>query len=170
MTDVQDRTNPGTALAGPPKLDSLAHVSLPCRDLDEGKRFYCGVLGGTIRVDHPEFCAIALAGTEIGIGTKGCTFIKPGTEYPHVAFYCNADTMLRMKDWLAQFGVPSSDYWTRRGVEVLMFFRDPSGNMIELFCLEGFKGADKLPKGPPAAHGTALNVDDCRYDRWNPPA
>jgi catechol 2,3-dioxygenase-like lactoylglutathione lyase family enzyme len=170
MTDVQDRAQARGKLAGPPKLGEFAHVSLPCRDIAEGKKFYLGVLGGQIRVDHPDFCAIHISNVEIGIGSKGCTFIKPSTEYPHIAFYCNAETMQQMKPYLAQFGIPSSPYWTRRGVEVLMFFRDPSGNMIELFCLEGFPGADKLPKGPPAAHGTALDVDDCRYESWNPPA
>ena len=160
----------GPKKAGPPKLKSLAHVSLPCRDIEEGKKFYVGVLGGKIRVDRPTFCAITLAGTEIGIGTEGCTFIGAGKEYPHVAFYCDADAMTRMKDYLAGFGVPCSNYWTRAGVEALMFFRDPSGNVLELFCTHGFKGADKLPKGPPAGHGIAVDIDQTRYNTWNPPA
>ena len=37
------------------------------------------------------------------------------------------------------------------GVEALMFFRDPSGNLIELYCEKGFKGADKLPAAPRVA-------------------
>ena len=85
MTDTMTAASARGITAGPPKLDSLAHVSLPCRDMAEGKRFYVGVLGGTIRVDHPQFAAISLAGSEIGIGTEGCTFIQPGAEYPHIA-------------------------------------------------------------------------------------
>jgi len=169
MTDTLMRDSAADAL-GPPKLDSLAHVSLPCRDLAEGKTFYIDVLGGKLRVDHPEFAAITIAGSEIGIGTVGCTFIEPGNEYPHVAFYCGPDEMLAMKEWLGRFGVPTSNYWTRAGVEALMFFRDPSGNMIELFCTKGFQGADKLPKGPPRGHGIAVDVDALRYDTWSPPA
>jgi len=169
MSDMlmrEDATQP----AGPPKLDSLAHVSLPCRDLAEGKTFYIDVLGGKLRVDHPEFAAITIAGSEIGIGTAGCTFIEPGNEYPHVAFYCGPDEIVAMKQWLARCGIPTSNFWTRAGVEVLMFFRDPSGNMIELFCTRGFKGADKLPKGPQRGHGIAVDVDALRYDTWTPPA
>lgn len=169
MTDTMMAKAPREAKAGPPKLDSLAHVSLPCRDLAEGKRFYLGVLGGTLRVDHPQFCAISIAGSEIGIGTEGCTFIEPGAEYPHIAFYCGPDAIQQMQDWLTRCGIPTSNLWTRRGIEVLMFFRDPSGNLIELFCTEGFKGADKLPKGPPAGHGIAVDVDALRYTTWHLP-
>jgi hypothetical protein len=46
MNDTQTLDAPRARLSGPPTFDSLAHVSLPCRDLDEGKRFYVGVLGG----------------------------------------------------------------------------------------------------------------------------
>jgi hypothetical protein len=51
-----------------------------------------------------------------------------------------------------------------------MFFRDPSGNLIELYCVEGFPAADTFPRGPAAGHGIAIDVDAIRYDTWNPPA
>ena len=145
-------------------------MSLPCRDLEEGKRFYVGVLGGVIRVNQPTFAAITIAGSEIGIGNEGCTFIEPGNEYPHVAFYCGPDEMLQMKAWLARCGIPSSNFWTRAGIEALMFFRDPSGNVIELFCRRGFVGAEKLPKGPPRGHGIAVDIDALHYTSWSLPA
>jgi hypothetical protein len=77
--------------------------------------------------------------------------------------------MRTMKDWLTRCGIPSSGYWTRNGVEALMFFRDPSGNMIELFCEHGFAGAADLPKGPPRGHGTTVDVEALRYDSWQLP-
>jgi len=157
------------AVSGPPKLASFAHCSLPCRDLEEGKRFYADVLGGEIRVDTPTFAMFVIGGVEIGIGIENCTFIAPGTEYPHIAFYANPDQMLRMKAWLTACGIPSSNLWTRRGVEALMFFRDPSGNMIELFCTDPFPGADNLPRSGPAAGGKAVNLDSFRYDKWRLP-
>jgi catechol 2,3-dioxygenase-like lactoylglutathione lyase family enzyme len=155
-----------SGIKGPPVLDSFAHVSVPCRDLEEGKRFYTQVLGGKIRVDTPTFAAIVVNGVEIGIGNEGCTFLEPGNEYPHFAFYCGPEALSQMKAWLARCGIPSSNFWTRKGVEVLMFFRDPSGNMIELFCQSGFKGAMDLPKGPPRGHGVAVDVEAFRYDTW----
>ena len=111
-----------------PTLGNFAHVSLPCRDIAEGKKFYAEVLGGKIRVDTPTFAAFMFGEIEIGIGTKGCTFMEPSNEYPHIAFYCDASTLVAMKAWLTACGIPTSNLWTRQGKETLMFFRDPSGN------------------------------------------
>ena len=159
-----------SSVAGPPKLSSFAHCSLPCRDMAEGKRFYVDVLGGEMRVNTPTFAMIVIAGVEIGIGNEGCTFIAPNTEYPHIAFYADPDQMLHMKAWLTACGIPSSNFWTRQGIEALMFFRDPSGNMIELFCVKPFPGADKLPRsGPAAAPGNAVNLDSFLYTSWKLP-
>ena len=156
-------------VTGPPKLTAFAHVSMPCRDLEEGKRFYGQVLGGELRVDTPTFASFKLCGVDVGIGSVGCTFLEPSTEYPHFAFFCGPDELVQMKEWLARCGIPSANFWTRSGVEALMFFRDPSGNMIELYCERGFKGADRLPHGPPRGHGTAVDVDQLRYSAWKLP-
>jgi catechol 2,3-dioxygenase-like lactoylglutathione lyase family enzyme len=170
MNDVSSKPQISPDVSGPPAFLSFSHVSVPCRDLEEGKRFYVGVMGGKLRVDTPTFANIALCGVEIGIGNEGVTFLEPGTEYPHFAFFAGPEAMLAMKAWLTRCGIPSSDYWTRNGVETLMFFRDPSGNMIELFCERGFAGAADLPKGPPRGHGTTVDVDALRYDSWQLPA
>jgi catechol 2,3-dioxygenase-like lactoylglutathione lyase family enzyme len=157
-------------VSGPPKLSAFAHCSLPCRDMAEGKCFYVDVLGGEMRVNTPTFAMFVIAGVEIGIGNEGCTFIQPHTEYPHIAFYADPDQMLHMKEWLTACGIPSSNFWTRQGVEALMFFRDPSGNMIELFCVKPFPGADKLLRsGPAAAPGKAVNLDSFLYTSWKLP-
>ena len=151
---------------GPPRLRQFAHVSVPCRDLEEGKRFYTKVLGGEMHVETPTFASFKLGGVDVGIGADGCSFIENSAEYPHFAFFASAEEMLQMKAWLTRCGIPTSNFWTREGVEALMFFRDPSGNMIELFCLQGFKGADKLPRGPARGHGTAVDIDSLRYETW----
>jgi catechol 2,3-dioxygenase-like lactoylglutathione lyase family enzyme len=129
------------AVQGPPKLGEFAHVSVPCRDLEEGKRFYSKVLGGEMHVETPTFASFRLDGVDVGIGTDGVSFIAPSADYPHFAFYVNAEQLLAMRSWLGRRGIPVSSLWTREGVEALMFFRDPSGNMIELFCTEGYQGA-----------------------------
>ena len=74
-----------------------------------------------------------------------------------------------MKEWLTRCGVPTSNYWTRSGVEALMFCRDPSGNMIEFYCERGVAGADKFPRGPARGHGTAVDIDKLRYTSWKLP-
>ena len=158
------------AVQGPPRLRQFAHVSVPCRDLEEGKRFYRDVLGGEMHVETPTFASFRLGGVDVGIGTDGCTFIGESAEYPHMAFFVTAEEMMQMRAWLGRCGIPVSNLWTREGVETLMFFRDPSGNMIELFCLKGYAGADKLPRGPARGHGTAVDIDALRYERWSLPS
>jgi len=155
---------------GPVPLGKFDHVSVPCRDLDEALCFFIDVLGGELRVLTPIFAEVRLGGVNIGFGTQGTTFMQPSTEYPHVAFTVGPDELVRMKAWLAQCEIPTSNYWTRHGVEALMFFRDPSGNVFELYCREGFPGADTLPRGPAAGHGTAVDIDAIRYTTWKRPA
>lgn len=155
---------------GPVELGNFAHVSVPCRDLEEAFCFFVDVLGGEVRVNGPIFGEVRLGGINLGFGIKGTTFMEPSTEYPHIAFYVGPAELLRMKDWLTQCEIPTSNFWTRRGIEALMFFRDPSGNVYELYCPEGFKGADKLPRGPSAGHGIAVDINASRYDTWKRPA
>jgi hypothetical protein len=50
-----------------------------------------------------------------------------------------------------------------------MFFRDPSGNLLELYCEGGFPGAEKLPHGPPRGHGIAVDIDALDEDEWHVP-
>jgi catechol 2,3-dioxygenase-like lactoylglutathione lyase family enzyme len=154
---------------GPPKALTFSHISVPCRDIAEGKRFYTKVLGGAVQIDTPDFVGLHVFGADIGIGSVGTTFIGHDSEYPHFAFFAGPDEMLQMKAWLARCGIPSSNFWTRHGVEALMFFRDPSGNLIELYCEHGFKDADKLPRGPARGHGTAVDVEVLHYQEWKLP-
>ncbi len=163
-------TRKSKRVTGPPKLASFSHVALPCRDLEEGKRFYGEVLGGELVItDGPTFAAFRICGVDIGIGTQGTCYITPGNEYPHIGFFCGPDELIQMKEWLTECGIPTSNLWTRGGVEALMFFRDPSGNLIEMYCEHGYKGAKDLPHGGPRGHGTTVDVDALRYTHFTVP-
>ena len=143
--------------------------STPCRDLDEGISFYRDVLGGEQKVQESAFALLELGGILIGISTEGATQMAPETEYPHFAFLVDAGALVRTKKWLMRCGIPSSDYWTRNGIETLMFFRDPTGNVIELFCPEGYEGANELPRGPARGHDTTIDIDAITYTKWQLP-
>lgn len=156
-------------VSGPPRFNHLDHVSLPCRDLKEGIQFYRDVLGGETIVTDPAFALFKIAGMRVGIGSVGCTFMTSHTEYPHIAFNAAADALSEMKCWLLACGIPTSDLWTLKGIETLMFFRDPSGNVIELFCDSGFEGAADLPRGPSRGHGTTIDINSLSYTTWQLP-
>jgi catechol 2,3-dioxygenase-like lactoylglutathione lyase family enzyme len=168
MVELRDDSQGLTEL-GPARLDSFAHVSVPCRDLEEGISFYVDVLGGELRVSGKIFASVRLAGINLGFGIEGCSFMLPSAEYPHLAFYVGAEELMHTKRWLTQCEIPSSNFWTRRGIEALMFLRDPSGNVIELFCKRGFKGANELPRGTSRGHGLAVDIDVLRYTTWKRP-
>jgi catechol 2,3-dioxygenase-like lactoylglutathione lyase family enzyme len=86
MDQVDNLDADQTKVSGPPKFNHLDHVSAPCRDLEEGIRFYGDVLGGErIASSVVAFAFIEIAGTRIGIGSVGCTFLNESTEYPHMA-------------------------------------------------------------------------------------
>jgi catechol 2,3-dioxygenase-like lactoylglutathione lyase family enzyme len=79
-------TQPELRVDGPPRSLTFSHVSVPCRDIAEGTLFYTEVLGGTVRVNTPDFVALRVFDTEIGIGSVGTTFVGHDSEYPHFAF------------------------------------------------------------------------------------
>ena len=128
------------------------------------------MLGGELALSVPTFAYVRICGVLVGMGSEGCSFMAPGSEYPHIAFYVTPEALVHMKRWLTHCGIPTSNFWTRHGVETLMFFRDPSGNVIELYCDKGFAGAECLPHGPPRGHGTAVDIDALYYDTWSLPA
>ena len=170
MVDGNRASSEKSEVTGPPIFNGFDHVSVPCRDLEDGVRFYVDVLGGELVVKHEKFALFKIAETRIGIGSVGATFMMENAEYPHIAFNAGPDALVKMKQWLSACGVPTSDFWTRTGGETLMFFRDPSGNVIELFCDSGYDGAAELPRGPARGHGTTIDIDALRYTDWHLPA
>ncbi len=170
MENRTEESKGQSAMTGPPELDSFDHVSMPCLDLEEAVRFYGEVLGGELVVQEEFFALFNIAGTRIGISSAGTSFMTESAEYPHIAFKVGANGLVHTKQWLAACGVPTSNFWTRTGIETLMFFRDPSGNVIELFCESGYEGALDLPRGPARGHGIAIDIDELKYTSWRLPS
>lgn len=165
MASVVDSKPKANAQARP-KLGNFAHVSVPCRDLEEGIRFYRDILGGEMHVKTPDFASFKFGEVDVGIGTVGVSYLQGDAEYPHMAFYIGVDELKQMKEWLDQNNVPTTNMWTRSGKEALMFTRDPSGNLIEFYCNGPFPGAEAFPRGPARGHGTAVDIQKIRYDAW----
>src|SRR5713226_4751472 len=117
-----------------PRFSGFGHASLPCRDLAQSKRFFTQVTGGELIHDVKGFAEVRVAGTIIGLSDRSGRWTGWNAEYPHYAFFADAEDFLPMVAWLRQSGVKTSEPWTRDGIKGLMYFRDPSGNLFEMYC------------------------------------
>ena len=117
-----------------PQCSGFAHASLYCRDLAQAKRFFTNVLGGELIHDVDGFAEVRVAGVIIGITIRLGTTTRRNAEYPHYAFFVESKDFLPMLAWLRQNGVNTSEPWTRDGVKGLLYFRDPAGNLFEMYC------------------------------------
>lgn len=123
-----------------PHFSRLNHVSLAVRDVEVSKRFYIDVLGGRLIHDTPNFAEVLVAGTVVGMSDRRGRPQDSDAEYPHIGFEIESEHFLPMKRWLDDHGVKTHQPWSRSHVEGLMYFKDPSGNLIEIYCPR-FEGA-----------------------------
>jgi catechol 2,3-dioxygenase-like lactoylglutathione lyase family enzyme len=148
---------------GQPRFSGMSHVSVPCRDLAESKLFYSRVLGGTLVHEIPGFVEYRIEDIIFGLSEQGGGWTGVDDEYPHYAFYIDGQNYELMKRWLDREGVPNYPY--RRGETALIYFRDPSGNLFELYCEKGYQGIEALPQAPRRG-GPAIDFRALNY-HWN---
>ena len=130
----QNGTVGDSSSAEKPELSGFAHASLYCRDLAQAKRFFTKLMGGELIHDVDGFAEVRVAGVIIGITIRPGTTTGRDAEYPHYAFFVEPEDFLPMLIWLRQNGVITSEPWTRDGVKGLVYFRDPAGNLFEMYC------------------------------------
>jgi catechol 2,3-dioxygenase-like lactoylglutathione lyase family enzyme len=146
-----------------PRFSGISHISLSCRDLEESKIFYSQVMGGDLVHEIAGFFEYNIADIIIGLAEQQDGWTRPEDEYPHYAFYIDGANFELMKNWLAIHGVPNYPY--RRDKTALIYFRDPSGNLFELYCDTGYENIDFLPPAPRRG-GPAIDFRGLNY-RWD---
>ena len=146
-----------------PRFSGMSHVSLPCRNLEESKLFYSQVLGGELFHEIAGFVEYRTADIVIGLSEQEEGWTGPNDEYPHYAFYLDGQNFELMKQWLDRYAVPNYPY--RRDQTALIYFRDPSGNLFELYCDRGYEGIESLPLAPRRG-GPAIDFRRLNYN-WN---
>jgi catechol 2,3-dioxygenase-like lactoylglutathione lyase family enzyme len=161
-TTVNSATASQVSLTGRPQFSGMSHVSLPCRDLEESKAFYAQVMGGELVHEIQGFVEYRIADIIVGLSEQPEGWTDPEAEYPHYAFYLSGPNFEVMKSWLDGHGVPNYPY--RRDQTALMYFRDPSGNLFELYCDRGYEKIDSLPMAPRRG-GPAIDFRSLNY-RW----
>jgi catechol 2,3-dioxygenase-like lactoylglutathione lyase family enzyme len=124
---------------------TLSHLSIPVRDRAKAVRFFVNVLGAEVTLENPTFTEVRMAGTIFGLSEQKAGWTASDAEFPHYAFEMHPDDFVPMKERLEANGVKAHPIWTRHGVEALMYFRDPSGNLFEFYCTTGFRNAEQLP-------------------------
>jgi len=148
-----------------PKFTAFAHASIFCRDLEQAKRFFTKVIGGELIHDVDGFAEVRVAGIIIGITERSGRPTGRDAEYPHYAFFIEPEDFLPMVAWLRQNGVTTSEPWTRDGIKGLLYFRDPAGNLFEMYCPK-LKEADAFVRG--AKQGGSYTIDFAGLNyQWN---
>jgi catechol 2,3-dioxygenase-like lactoylglutathione lyase family enzyme len=148
-----------------PHFTAFAHASIFCRDLEQAKRFFIQVLGGELIHDVDGFAEVRIAEIIIGLTARPGTTTGWDVEYPHYAFFVEAEDFLPMVSWLRQNGVTTSEPWTRDGIKGLLYFRDPSGNLFEIYCRK-LNEASSFTRGAKQGGSYTLDFAALNY-QWN---
>ena len=70
-----------------------------------------------------------------------------------------------MVAWLRQNGVTTSEPWTRDGIKGLLYFRDPTGNLFEMYCPK-LKEAASFVRGAKQGGSYTIDFSGLSY-QWN---
>ncbi len=163
VNSSQLRVEPVSRKEGP-EFSGFSHLSLPVRDLKEALRFFTEVLGAEPVFDRGEFGEVRLGGVIIGLAPQKEGWTGWDAEFPHYGFFIEPEGFLPMKKRLETHGVPTTKIWTRDGIRTLMYFRDPSGNLFEIYCLKGLKDAHKAPRGAGAGGDYEIDLGALNYE------
>ena len=125
-------------MAAPPfVIAGLDHLLLHVQGMAEAERFYCGVLGCTVRHRMPDSamielsCNVGLVDTADPNGVWALEDVAAGRNLDHFALTTGPFDEGAMRDWLAENGIAIEKVRREQG-ELSLYLHDPSGNRIEL--------------------------------------
>jgi catechol 2,3-dioxygenase-like lactoylglutathione lyase family enzyme len=110
------------------------HLSIPVKDVQQSLRFFMEVLGAEKLFEIEGFAEIRCGGMTIGLSKQPGGWTGHDAEFPHYGLLIDPDDMWPLKERIEAHGIPTHPVWTRNGSTGLMYFRDPSGNLFELYC------------------------------------
>jgi metallothiol transferase len=126
-------TSPAQQSTGPTPT-AFNHLSVPVKDVKQSIRFFMEVLGAEWVQERETFAEVRCGKMIIGLSKQPGGWTAPDAEFPHYGFEIAPEDMWPLKARIESHGVPTHDIWTRNGYTGLMYFRDPSGNLFELYC------------------------------------
>ena len=104
----------------------------------EAERFYCGILGCTVKSRMPQYgmlelsAGVALVDTDDPNGAWALDGAIPGRNLDHFAIATDDWDEQRMRDYLAEHRIEIIEERAEEG-ELSFYVKDPSGNVVELF-------------------------------------
>ena len=128
--------------AAPFKPLGLDHLLLHVRGMDEAERFYCEILGCTVKRRMERYAMTELSAGIVLVDTadaKGSWALEgagAGRNLDHFAILTGGWNDEEIRDWLTQKEVAIEEERTDEG-EVSIYVRDPFGNLVELIKREG---------------------------------
>ncbi|MCH8200119.1 MAG: VOC family protein [Chloroflexi bacterium] len=146
-----------------PQPARIHHIAIPVKDMSQTVRFFTTVLGAEFLWEREAFAEVKFADVIIGISPQKGGWTAPDAEFPHYAFAVEAEDLWPLKERLEAHGVPTHAIWTRNGYTGLMYFRDPSGNLYELYCARVRK-EDEARMTWRGNDGFAPPIDKLSYD------
>ena len=123
--------------APPFKLLGLDHLLLHVRGMGAAERFYCDVLGCTVRHRLPQHgmaelsAGVVLVDIDDANGAWALEGAPAGRNLDHFAMLTDGWNDDEMRGWLASNGVAIESDRSEEG-ESSLYVRDPSGNLVEL--------------------------------------
>ena len=115
------------------EMKGINHVNIAVSDLDKSQKFYSEVFGMKEAYRIPQFrfltCGKDLLTLQIG---------EPiNAESNHFGFDVNnKDELNKWKDWLKEKNISIDSFRVNKG-SAGIYFRDPDGNRIEIYFVEG---------------------------------
>jgi catechol 2,3-dioxygenase-like lactoylglutathione lyase family enzyme len=152
---------------GRPRIGALDHVTIPVRDLQVARRFYCEVLGAAyaMTVDDETFRRFGRPpapdngegshhiSVYMGGATRVDLFLQTSGQpaatlgHPHFAFHVPPRDLMKWKSLLDSHQIPTEGpLQLGPPGQASLYFNDPFGNHLELACL-GF--SKPIPVRPP---------------------
>ena len=115
----------------------LDHLLLHVRGMAAAERFYCGVLGCSVKSRLPRYgmlelsAGVTLVDTDDAKGAWALEGAMPGRNVDHFAIATSHWDEAAMRGWLAKHDIAIEEERAEEG-ELSFYVRDPSGNLVEL--------------------------------------
>jgi len=122
--------------------ERIAHVVLKVRDLEQSKKFYTDVLGMDVMKESLEIGMVFLANNRRDHHEVALLQIGPQAEAPraneigllHVAFRLRSEEELRVAYKELKEKEVSISFTVNHGITKSVYFRDPDGHELEVYC------------------------------------